>query len=257
MSTKILLGSAILIIVVELIGLLGIKSEKKFIQVSTTITIALATIQVFIGIIGLNKTDTTVVSLPDRMTKEEKIQFAKKLYDANEIEKVMELYSDETLQNNPVVNSNLGYLYAKGIYVEKSISIAEGYFYRAIENGNEMAYLQLFAMYLENDFDRAAVFLIENQDISCIKELIDEKKLDMALDHLELAKQLKLVFFIEVDRGSVTSSELMQTNQYKTYELTGTDRYLGKDGDSFKTIYMYKMHEWVLEDEQRLEYCFR
>lgn len=86
----------------------------------------------------------------DSMNEQSLLQYAEMAWNSNDYETVIQIYSLEKMQENPVVCTNLGYMYANGIHVVENTEIAEYYYKKAIEYGGVKAVTNLLAMYLKN-----------------------------------------------------------------------------------------------------------
>lgn len=71
-------------------------------------------------------------------------------YNGGKYESVIERYSSETLQKNPIVLNNLGYMYSKGIYFEQNFDEAIHYYELASQNGLDTALHNLVSLRLHN-----------------------------------------------------------------------------------------------------------
>lgn len=78
------------------------------------------------------------------------MNYANFYYTSNNLEGVVRIYGNSKLANNPVALTNLGYMYANGIYFEQNFEIAEKYYDQAISLGFEQAICNKLAMYLKN-----------------------------------------------------------------------------------------------------------
>lgn len=77
------------------------------------------------------------------------LNYAQFYYLANNYEGVARVYGNSLLANNPVALTNLGYMYANGIYFQQNFEIAENYYNKAIELGYQQAMANKVAMYLK------------------------------------------------------------------------------------------------------------
>lgn len=78
------------------------------------------------------------------------MNYAKFYYTAGDLEGVVRIYGNSKLSNNPIALTNLGYLYANGIYFSPNLEIAENYYNQAIELGFDQAMCNKVAMYINN-----------------------------------------------------------------------------------------------------------
>lgn len=81
----------------------------------------------------------------EELKMETLLKAAQSAYDSKDYEKVVEIYAMEKLQDNPLVNNNLGYMYANGIYYDVDLMKADYYFDKAIEVGNYKAFYNKIA----------------------------------------------------------------------------------------------------------------
>lgn len=83
--------------------------------------------------------------IDEDMDEESLLRIAQTAYDSKDYETLVQVYSMEKLKNNALVNNNLGYMYANGIYFEVDIVRADVYFDKAIELGNVNAFYNKLA----------------------------------------------------------------------------------------------------------------
>lgn len=181
-------------------------------------------------------------------------------YDAGEYAEMIDIYQKPQLEQNPTACCNMGYLYAKGIYVEKSLDKAKDYFDRAIECGCEEAALEILAMYLENDMKLAVEYLTENKDKDVMKKVLDDafggKSKFNKLSNDEKEKVLWESFLVEVAAGHTASNSALASTPYEIYTLISTHTTLKANAYETLTTYYYSVSEWVLSDPGYFEYIF-
>ena len=133
--------------------------------------------------------------------------------------------------NNSNILISLGYLYHRGFIVEKDISIAEGYYLKALEAGNTIACLSFGDMYFENNENKKALkWYIKYQEISG-KPLDDYASIRRIL-YLSKVLNDQIIYKKYLDKyenlynktadpkiGCDLASELMKVNSIKSYDL--------------------------------------
>lgn len=78
------------------------------------------------------------------MTEEQLLLKAQDYYIVGEYIKAIQLYTLDKINTNPVALNNLGYMYEKGIFVNKDIKLAKDYYHKAYELGGKDYYNNWF-----------------------------------------------------------------------------------------------------------------
>lgn len=81
------------------------------------------------------------------------MNYAKYYYNAKNYEGVVRIYGNSKLSDNVIALTNLGYMYANGIYFEQDLEQAEFYYNKAIALGYDRALSNKLAMYLKYNLD--------------------------------------------------------------------------------------------------------
>lgn len=118
-------------------------------------------------------------------------------YNGEKYGSMIDLYSSETLRENPIVLNNLGYMYSKGIYFEQNFDMAIQYYENASKKGLNDALHNLISLKLHNcttfqdvvdvlrtgyDSNEGGTFLflssiLENSDLSKTQMTAQEQKM--------------------------------------------------------------------------------
>jgi len=102
---------------------------------------------------NISTTDNSTTNIYEKsivdedMDEQTLLGIAQTAYESKDYETVVQVYSMEKLKNNALVNNNMGYMYANGIYFDVNIVRADMYFDKAIELGNENAFYNKLAMH--------------------------------------------------------------------------------------------------------------
>lgn len=111
-----------------------------------------------------------IIRNPSDYSEEEILLQAEMFFDAEDYKSVIELYSLEKVCENPVVITNLAYMYSSGYGVEKNIKKALEKYNKAIELGVYHAYKNKIIMLFNNislDYDDS------NDIITNVREVIN------------------------------------------------------------------------------------
>lgn len=191
---------------------------------------------------------------------EEMLDRARVKYNADDIGGAVDIYMNLFLKDNPTACCNMGYLYANGIYVEKSLDIARRYFEHAIEFGDETARLEILAMYLENDMSQAIKYLEENADIEIIVHFFQNNFEDVSLfwesDAGKQAEILQEKFLLQEESIEEYPSA-QSSNDWVKFELIGSRQELDERNSVYKTMYTYRVYRWKLIEPEMLRYEIR
>lgn len=106
-----------------------------------------------------NQITNNTVFESSESNEETLMNYAKFYYTAGNLEGVVRIYGNSKLASNPIALTNLGYLYANGIYFSQNLEIAENYYNQAIALGFEQAMCNKLAMYINNKLDGIDIVL--------------------------------------------------------------------------------------------------
>lgn len=84
----------------------------------------------------------------ENMDKESLLTYAKNAFEAGDYDRVIQIYSMNKMAGEPIVLTNMAYMYANGIYFSFNIDKADYYYDLAIAQGFEMALSNKLALHL-------------------------------------------------------------------------------------------------------------
>lgn len=194
-------------------------------------------------------------SYDENTSRETLLKYAQNAFLAGNYQETVQIYSMEKLQNDPVVNNNLGYMYAKGYYFYESFEKANEYYDKAIEGGCEEARGNKLALYIrihsikslyiirqecERDNEQIIDYFLSFYDeyesdnyqekkkfvINTIDDLVMEEWYDFMLS----------TFYVWEEVGLVKMSEVPTNTDFEYYEFI---RFMDED---YVTKILYKKY---------------
>lgn len=167
------------------------------------------------------------------------LNYAQFYYLANNYEGVARIYGLSALSNNPIALTNLGYMYANGIFFQQNLEMAENYYNKAIELGCQQAMANKVAMYLkfklsgtemviadacENENVNVGIFLAETMDrltnysYMYISDFGQMYNYYSSLSDTERVELIENMYYWE-DAGLVTYAEKPEASNIAIYEF--------------------------------------
>ena len=198
------------------------------------------------------------------------LNYAQFYYLANNYEGVARVYGLSTLSNNPIALTNLGYMYANGVYFQQNIEMAENYYNKAIELGCQQAMANKVAMYLkfklsgtemviadacENKNVNVGIFLAETMDrltnysYMYISDFSQMYNYYGSLSDAERVELIEDMYYWE-DAGLVTYAEKPEESKIETYEFI---RFSDRDYAVYGIYRKYALKCFLLD---ALDECF-
>ncbi len=156
----------------------------------------------------------------ESMSEESLLLAAQNAYYAENYQQLAEIYSIHKIYNNKLVQNNMGYMYANGLYYPVNIEQADFYYDKAIANGDIKAYENKLALHFRTKQDDR-IELIEQG-----YKLNDEKMLRFFASHFEgyencdLDTAKNLIASFMVDTSDASKEELLE--KFYTWEYKGT-----------------------------------
>jgi TPR repeat protein len=94
-----------------------------------------------------NTTNNYGAIVNESMDESTLLSYADQEFQAENYEIVVQVYSMDNLKNNPIACNNLGYMYANGIYFPENVELADYYYDKAIEQGDNKAFENKMALH--------------------------------------------------------------------------------------------------------------
>lgn len=109
------------------------------------------------------------------------LKYAENAYLAGDYETVIQIYSMEKLAQNDIACSNLGFMFANGLYYDVELSKADEYYRKAIKYGNLKAYDNMLAAHFRLWEDDCIEILL----LGYAGEYPDAKMMEFIASHYE------------------------------------------------------------------------
>lgn len=169
------------------------------------------------------------------------LNYAQFYYLANNYEGVARIYGNSLLSDNPIALTNLGYMYANGVYFQQNLEIAERYYDKGIELGLQQAMANKVAMYLKYKLPNTELIIEEacekrNMDVgiflaSTVDRITDYQYMYISdfyqmyeyycsLDDIERIELIENMYYWE-DVGLETHFTAPDDTEIELYELIG------------------------------------
>ncbi len=191
---------------------------------------------------------STTPSNFSNLSDEDKLRFAEQAFDAEDYETVISTYSNMT--SNPIVQTNLGYMYANGIYFDQNIETALSYYNSAILIGYGKAITNKICLCIRSSMYDEAIKVINQYHknpfvidfINAIYKELDIEQTDRAFFKMKFAEQKG---FIIHNLYRWSCSIVWYDFPQATYKTERYSRELAKienvdSGDGSSIIYWYK-----------------
>ena len=200
-------------------------------------------------------TNNNAAIVNESMSEESLLLAAQNAYGAQNYQQLAEIYSIQKIYNNKLVQNNMGYMYANGLYYPVNIEQADFYYDKAIANGDIKAYENKLALHFRTKQDDRVELIKQGYEIN------DEKMLRFFVSHfegyencdLDVANNLVMSFIVDVtDDGK---EELLDEFYKWEYEQT---IYVSNSPDNSDIVRFIKVDECNYGEETVYtykEYC--
>lgn len=180
-------------------SVLSLTVETFTLIVTLCVSVQVMTINNTVNSYNNNVVNNYNNSYNEATDKDALLDYAQTCFLGEDYAEVARVYSIEKLKDISIVNTNLGYMFANGLYFKTDYEMAGEYYDKAIAMNSEQAINNKLAMYLRTHDVRAAELIYKG----C--ELRDEKVIDFFMLHFEdkinLSEEEKVDFIKETLDG--------------------------------------------------------